>query len=236
LRTFWKIFRIAIVPVLVLSVAIYLAADLKTLNRFELIDGMKLANEAGVIEDEKYTNDVLGLYFDTPYLEGANWHIIKYTDQFTRAPTLNMSSKAEFAALDAPIEGDVLEPTFILRARYMDMPYSAHLKETSEEFGKRMRDDYVRKSSSRLREEYKNTYIISDSDPVVINGNTYYMYTAHNMVEDYYYTSYVIRIYGFGYRFMFYSWDEPLDMHFINEVMYSVQFEKPTVEFKPGKD
>ena len=219
MRTFWKITKIAIVPVIVIALAIYLASDLITLDRFDLIDGMKLANEGGVIENDRYTNDVLGLYFDTPEVEGSNWHIIKYTDQFKRAPTLNLSSKAEFAALDTPTETDVLEPNFILRARFMDIPYSVHRRETSEEFGKRMRDDYVRKSSARLREEYKNTYIISDSDPVAINGYTYYMYTAHNMVENYYYTSYVIRIYGFGYRFMFYSWDEPLNMHFINEVM-----------------
>jgi len=235
-RTFWKIVKIAIVPVILIAVTLYLAADLKTLDRFDLVDGMKLANEGGVLENERYTNDVLGLYFDAPEVEGSNWHIIKYTDQFTRPPTLFLSSKAEFAALDSPTETDVLEPKFILRARFMDIPYSVRLRESSEEFGKRMRDDYVRKSVSRLRDKYKSTYIISESEPVVINGETYYQFTAHNMVEDYYYTSYIIRIYGFGYRFIFYSWNEPLDMYFINEVMYSVQFEKPTVEFKPGKD
>lgn len=236
MKTFWKIFKISIVPVLVLAGAIYLAADLRTLDRFDLIDGMKIVNEAGVIENEKYTNDILGLYFDTPDVDGADWHIIKYTDQFTRPPTLNQSSKAEFAALDVPTETEVLEPLFILRARFMDIPYSFFRRETSEEFGKRMRDDYVRKTSSRYREEYKNRFIISDSEPIVMNGNTYYKYTAYDILEGDYYTSYVIRIYGFGYRFMFNSWGKPLDQNFIDSIMYSVEFTKPTIEFKPGKD
>jgi hypothetical protein len=225
------VLRIAAVPVILIVIVIYFLTDLKTYDRFDLIDGMMEANGGGVIENGMYTNDVLGLYFETPELEGANWHIIKYTDQFTRPPTLNEAYKAEFAALDTPLENDILLPSFILRAQFMDRPHSRRRKETSEEFGKRMRDDYVRKSVSRLREEYKNTYIISDSEPIVINGNTYYYYTAHNMVEDYYFTSYIIRMYGFGYRFMFYSWDKPLDYYFINEIMYSVQFEEPTVEF-----
>jgi hypothetical protein len=219
------------VPVILIAIVIYFLTDLKTLDRFDLIDGMTEAVAGGVIEDGMYTNDKLGLYFETPEVEGANWHIIKYTDQFTRPPVLNQAYKAEFAACDSELENGILEPTFILRAQFMDRPHSRKRKETSEEFGQRLRDDYVRKSVSRLREDYKSTYIISESEPVIINGNTFYYYTAHNMVEDYYYTSYIIRMYGFGYRFMFYSWGEPLDSHFLNEVLYSIQFAEPTVEF-----
>ncbi len=222
-----KILSAIAVPVIILGLFVYLAMDMRTLSRFDLIDGMQLANESGTLDDYEYYNKSLGVSFNTPEVEDTIWKIITYTDQFTRPPTLNKSSKAEFVAMEKGYHS----PYFVLRARYMDIPYSTHRKETSMEFGQRLRDDYVRETVSRHRAEYSVRFIISDSEAVTINGYTYYRFSAHDMVENEYYSEYIIRIKGFGYRFIFYGWDAPIDQDLISSILYTVEFTKPTVKF-----
>lgn len=223
-----KILSAIAVPVIILGLLVYLALDMKTLSRFDLIDGMQLANESGTLDGYEYYNESLGVSFNTPEVEGTIWKIIKYTDQFTRPPTLNNSSKAEFVAMEESYH----RPYFVLRARFMDIPYSTRKKETSMKFGKRLRDDYVRETVSRYREEYSSRFIVSDSEPVTINGYTYYRFTSHDMVENEYYSEYIIRINGFGYRFIFYGWDMPINQDLITSILYTVEFQKPTVKFE----
>lgn len=225
---FWKIIKVSAAPLVILGMCLYFLFGFKTYNRLDLIDGMIIANQSGILDGEKFTNDAIGLSFDTPQVEDIPWHIIKYRDQFTQSPTLNQCTKAEFAAM----EKNNYWPYFVLRARFMDIPHSVFRRETSQEFGKRMRDDYVRKTSSYYREEYFNRFIISDSEPVIINGYTYYKYASYDIETGDYFQSYVIRMNSFGYRFMFYGWGEQIDRHFVDEIMYSIEFTKPTIKFE----
>ena len=222
-----KILKILIGPIILITIIVVLIIDYKTINVGEMITKMEESNAAGILTGTQFINEKVGIYFDTPEVDGIPWHIVPYKQQFTRQPTLFQSSKAEFVCM----ERDNYWIYFILRVRLQDIPHSRYQDETIEEFGKRMRDDYVRETSSRYRENYKDRFIISEALPVIINGLPYYKYTSHDIELNDYHSSYVTIQNGFGYRFFFYGWGEPIDQHYVNDILYSVVFTEPTVEF-----
>lgn len=207
---------------------IFLLIDLKTIQVGEMIDKMIESNAAGTLTGTEYINDAVGISFETPEVEGVPWHIIPYNQQFTSQPSLFRASKAEFVCM----ERDNYWTYFILRVRLQDIPNSRYKKETSAEFGKRMRDDYVRGTVSRYRSEYWDRFIISDAMPVIINGNTFYKYSSIDIELNDYFASYVIVQNGFGYRFFFYGWGEPIDQNYVNAILYTVEFTEPYIEFE----
>ena len=228
LKTFFKTLLKFAGPILLIAVVIFLYIDLKTIRVDEMIGKMIEANAAGTLTGEEYINDAVGISFDTPEVEDIPWHIIPYNQQFTSQPTLFSASKAEFVCM----EKDSYWTYFILRIRYQDIPNSRYKKESSEEFAKRMRDDYLRETSSRYLSEYWDRFIISDSMPVIIGGNTYYKYSSHDIELNDYYTSYIIVQNGFGYRFFFYGWGEPIDQNYVDSILFSIKFAEPEIEFE----
>ncbi len=226
-----KIFKITykfLGPLLFVAVVIYLLLDLKTIPVGEMIDKMIESNAAGTLTGEEYINDAIGIGFETPEVEGVPWSIIPYNQQFTSQPSLFRASKAEFVCM----EEDNYWTYFILRVRLQAIPNSRYKKETSEHFAQRMRDDYVRETSSRYKSEYWDRFIISEPMPVMINGNTFYKYLAHDIEQNDYLTCYVIIQNGFGYRFFFYGWGESIDKHYVDSIMYTVNFSEPEIVFE----
>ncbi len=228
MKNFFKILYKFIGPILFVAVVIYLLLDLKTIPVGEMIDKMIIANAAGTLTGTEYINDAVGISFETPEVEDVPWYIIPYNQQFTSQPSLFRASKAEFLCM----EKDTYWTYFILRVRLQDIPNSRYKNETSEEFANRMRDDYVRETVSRYRSEYWDRFIISDAMPVIINGNTFYKYSSHDIELNDYHTSYVIVQNGFGYRFFFYGWGEPIDQHYVDAILYTVEFTVPEIEFE----
>lgn len=225
-----KILKNLIFPVLVLSFFIYLAFHLNTIKVLDMIDNMVELNEAGTLSNSEYINIKLGISFITPETEGTEWTIIPYKNQFANQPNIaTIAARAEYVYNHK----DEYWPKFILRARYINIPYSRYKKETSREFAQRMHDDYVRDKVSQYREEYKYTYQISESYPVKFNEYTFYMFTSYDAIANNYFTEYTIRENDFGYRFFFYGWNQEINQEYVNEIMKSVKFTKPTIVIDP---
>lgn len=215
-------------PIILVAVVTYLFINPKTIHVGEMIDKMIKSNAAGTLTGTEYINDAVGISFDTPEVEDIPWHIIPYNQQFTSQPSLFRASKAEFLCM----EKDNYWTYFILRVRLQDIPNSRYKKETTAEFGTRMRDDYVRETTSRYRSEYWDRFIMSEAQQVVINGNTFYKYSSHDIELNDYFSSYVIVQNGFGYRFFFYGWGEPIDQKYVDDILYTVEFREPEIEFE----
>jgi len=219
-----------IFPALVLSIFIYLMIDYNVIKVSDMINYMVELNEAGTLSNGEYTNTKLGISFVTPETEGTEWTIIPYKNQFANQPGIaTRASRAEYVYNHK----DSYWPYLILRARFINIPTSRYRKETSQKFAQRMRDDYVRDKVSQYREEYKYTYQISESYPVKFNDYTFYMFTSYNKITNDYFTEYTIRKNDFGYRFFFYGWNQEIDQEYVNEIMNSVEFSKPTIVIEP---
>lgn len=216
------------IPLTIIVGAYILSLGFRSIPVKEMIKKMDESNAAGILTGTEYINDHIGISFDTPEITETDWVATPYRQQFTRQPNLYQASKAEFLSC----EKDRYWPYFIFRARLKAIPSSRLKNETTEEFADRMRLDYVRDTSSQYLSEYWDRFIISEPEQVFINGQEYYKFNSHDIEEMNYLTCYIIVNNGWGYRFFFYGWGEPIDNNFVKDIMYSINYSEPQAEFE----
>ena len=215
------------IPIILLAVAIYLYSDAYIITLPDMIESMIVLNDDTKWEDNEFNNIMLGANFSTPDYGDAVWETLRYQDSFTSRPrNVSKASTSEFMRLMNSKGWYVFE----FKATYMDFRYSINRRESSEKLAKRLRNNYVHERSSALRENYKDSYAISEPVSVYKNGYTLYKFTSHQLHKDEYFISYVIRVGDFAYAFNFYGWGEEVDQVLIDGILQTIDFSIPEFE------
>ncbi|HRX43597.1 MAG TPA: hypothetical protein P5315_12555 [Clostridia bacterium] len=235
MRKFFRILRSIWVPLVIVIIAAYIMLGMNVIPVRVMVDEMIRTANAGMVVDDYYSNYKLGIQFYTPPVDDGTWRPMTYQEQFTRQPYYVLhAAKAEFAVLEP---ADKPYPDFIFKAHYDAIKTSKYKNETSEELAQRLRNDHVREIISGNRDDegmFDKSFVYSDIEPALINGNIYYKYTSYDIDRDINFLTYVIRVGDFGFRFMFYGQGEEIDMDFVNDVMSSVVYTEQdfTVEYQ----
>ncbi|MBN2557785.1 MAG: hypothetical protein JXB33_03405 [Clostridia bacterium] len=228
-----KRFIAPIIIFLIFATLIYMAFNRNIMPADALVDTMIELCDSGTLIADKYVNEPLGIEFSTPYVEGSKWQTIRYQDQFARRPTLaHRAAQAWFVTMQ-PEDGPY--PSFILIARYMDIPYSSFRRESSEEFAQRMRDDHVRAIIAGNRDDegmFTKEITYTNIMPVEADGEILYEYSSENIVTGDHFVAYAIRIDDFAYWLQFYGFGGQVDPAFIDEVIGSIRFTGHQVKIK----